>query len=125
VHPELEAHVVGFPDIEWVGSSLDTMMTQIPKLIGKKLESMSPLPISFDSGVDKALNDFSSHSVTNYIFVVEVDILPYFGEPEKVNVTLPGHLINRIDKAVLDKPALYKNRSRFLAMAALELLKEN
>jgi predicted RNase H-like HicB family nuclease len=46
---------------------------------------------------------------------VEFDIVPYLGNTEKINVTLPKSLIKKID----DK---HKNRSKFLAEAALKEL---
>ena len=46
---------------------------------------------------------------------VDIDLTPYLGKTEKINVTLPSVVIRRID-------ARYKNRSRFLAEAALKAL---
>lgn len=46
---------------------------------------------------------------------VDVDVTPYMGKAEKINVTLPSTLIRRID-------AHAKNRSKFLAEAALKAL---
>ncbi len=46
---------------------------------------------------------------------VDIDLTPYLGKTEKINVTLPSAVIRRID-------AKYKNRSRFLAEAALKAL---
>lgn len=53
--------------------------------------------------------------------LVEVDITPYLGKSQKVNVTLPDVLLKRIDDTVAKKPA-YKSRSGFLAQAALHEL---
>jgi len=52
--------------------------------------------------------------------MVEIDITPYLGKTEKVNVTLPGFVIQRIDRYVRDHNV--KRRSSFLADAALEKL---
>jgi predicted RNase H-like HicB family nuclease len=52
--------------------------------------------------------------------MLEIDITPYLGKTEKVNVTLPGFVIQRIDKYVRDHNV--KSRSSFLADAALEKL---
>ena len=46
---------------------------------------------------------------------VDIDLTPYLGKTEKINVTLPSAVIRKID-------ARYKNRSRFLAEAALKAL---
>ena len=53
--------------------------------------------------------------------LVEVDITPFLGKSQKVNVTLPDFLIKRIDDTVARQPN-YKSRSGFLAQAALHEL---
>lgn len=53
--------------------------------------------------------------------LVEVDITPYLGKSQKVNVTLPDVLIKRIDDTVARQSG-YKSRSGFLAQAALHEL---
>lgn len=52
--------------------------------------------------------------------LVEIDVTPYLGKTEKVNVTLPGIVIRKIDAYV----SLHgiKSRSAFLANAAIEKL---
>ena len=52
--------------------------------------------------------------------MLELDISPYLGKTEKVNVTLPGYVIQRIDRYVREHKV--KSRSSFLADAALEKL---
>ncbi|KAA0947321.1 MULTISPECIES: type II toxin-antitoxin system HicB family antitoxin [unclassified Pseudomonas] len=52
--------------------------------------------------------------------MLELDITPYLGKTEKVNVTLPGYVIQRIDRYVREHKV--KSRSSFLADAALEKL---
>jgi predicted RNase H-like HicB family nuclease len=52
--------------------------------------------------------------------MLEIDITAYLGKTEKVNVTLPGFVIQRIDRYVRDHNI--KSRSSFLADAALEKL---
>lgn len=53
--------------------------------------------------------------------MVEVDITPFLGKSQKVNVTLPEVLIKRIDAVVGSQPT-YKTRSGFLAQAAIHEL---
>ena len=57
-----------------------------------------------------------------WIFV-EVDVTKFMGKSERINVTLPHLLINRIDTFVSQNPA-YASRSNFLAKAALKVLSE-
>ncbi len=52
--------------------------------------------------------------------MLELDISPYLGKTEKANVTLPGYVIQRIDRYVREHKV--KSRSSFLADAALEKL---
>lgn len=52
--------------------------------------------------------------------MLEIDVTPYLGKTEKVNVTLPGIVIQRIDRYVREHSI--KSRSTFLADAALEKL---
>ncbi|RFA24317.1 hypothetical protein CAI21_22085 [Alkalilimnicola ehrlichii] len=54
--------------------------------------------------------------------VVDVDVTPYMGKSQKINVTLPELLIKRIDDQVARDPA-YKSRSGFLADAAMKELR--
>jgi predicted RNase H-like HicB family nuclease len=46
---------------------------------------------------------------------VYINVIPFLGKSEKINVTLPSIVIHRID-------AKHKNRSKFLTEAALKLL---
>lgn len=52
--------------------------------------------------------------------MIEIDITPYLGKSEKINVTLPGMIIRRIDDFVSHHAI--KSRSAFLADAALQKL---
>jgi len=52
--------------------------------------------------------------------MLDIDISPYLGKTEKVNVTLPGTVIQQIDRYV--HLHNIKSRSSFLADAALEKL---
>ncbi|WP_410009438.1 type II toxin-antitoxin system HicB family antitoxin [Pantoea agglomerans] len=51
--------------------------------------------------------------------LVDVDVIRLLGGSEKINVTLPRSLIDRIDRCVASHPE-YKSRSGFLAQVALE-----
>lgn len=52
--------------------------------------------------------------------MLELDIAPYMSKTEKVNVTLPGYVIQRIYRYVREHNV--KSRSSFLADAAMEKL---
>lgn len=51
--------------------------------------------------------------------VVDIDVTCLLGGSEKINVTLPKSLIDRIDRCVATHPE-FKTRSGFLAQVALE-----
>lgn len=55
--------------------------------------------------------------------LVDIDITRYLGKAQKLNITLPGYLLNRIDEYVLHHPEA-KSRSGFLASAALKVLQQ-
>lgn len=52
--------------------------------------------------------------------MVNIDITPYLGKTEKINVTIPAYLVKKIDHYV--KVHNLKSRSSFLAEAALEAI---
>ncbi|MGL5665837.1 MAG: type II toxin-antitoxin system HicB family antitoxin, partial [Shewanella sp.] len=52
--------------------------------------------------------------------VVDVDVNALMGKSEKINVTLPSRLIQRIDGFVAAHGEEYKSRSEFLAQLAYE-----
>jgi predicted RNase H-like HicB family nuclease len=53
--------------------------------------------------------------------MVEIDIVPFLGKSQKINVTLPELLIRKIDNQVAKDPT-YKTRSGFIASACLNEL---
>lgn len=55
--------------------------------------------------------------------LVDIDITRYLGKAQKLNITLPGYLLTRIDEYVLNHPE-EKSRSGFLASAALKVLQQ-
>lgn len=55
--------------------------------------------------------------------LVDIDITKYLGKAEKLNITLPAHLLTRIDEHVKHHPEV-KSRSGFLASAALKVLQQ-
>ncbi|MDL2187493.1 type II toxin-antitoxin system HicB family antitoxin [Pseudomonas sp. ChxA] len=56
--------------------------------------------------------------------VIDIDVSKYLGKAQKLNITLPGYLLNRIDDYVLSHPE-EKSRSGFLASAALKVLQQD
>ena len=55
-------------------------------------------------------------------FMVEVNLSEFAGKPQRINISLPDTLINRIDNAVKGNTG-YRDRSHFLTEAARHELK--
>jgi hypothetical protein len=55
---------------------------------------------------------------------VEVDITPFLGKAEKINITVPSLVLKQIDRYVQEHPAEARSRSAFLAEAALERMRK-
>ncbi|TRW49995.1 type II toxin-antitoxin system HicB family antitoxin [Aliidiomarina halalkaliphila] len=55
--------------------------------------------------------------------LIDIDITPYLGRTEKINVTIPGVVIRKVDAAV--KNLSYRSRSAFLTEAALDKLQRS
>ncbi|PHQ14432.1 type II toxin-antitoxin system HicB family antitoxin [Marinobacter profundi] len=55
---------------------------------------------------------------------VEVDITPFLGKAEKINITVPSLVLRQIDRYVQDHPEAARSRSAFLTEAALEHMRK-
>ncbi|WP_118987138.1 type II toxin-antitoxin system HicB family antitoxin [Photorhabdus sp. CRCIA-P01] len=51
-------------------------------------------------------------------FIIDVDLSEFSGKQQRINISLPDTLIQRIDNRVKESPAQYRDRSHFLAEAA-------
>ena len=120
IEPGDEQHAFGVivPDLPGCYSASDTLdeaINQAKEAIALHLEGLAedgeaiPVPSAISEHVNNP-------EYTGFIWgVVDMDISRYLGKAEKINVTLPGLLIQRID-------AKSSNRSGWLAEAALEKL---
>lgn len=126
VEPGDENHSFGVtvPDIKGcfsAGDSLEEALQNAREAIEGHLELLcedgSEIPKA------KALSEHVlNEEYKGHIWVlIDIDIVPYLGKSQKVNVTLPDLLIKQIDDVVARKPE-YKTRSGFLAKAALHEL---
>lgn len=69
-------------------------------------------------------NDEYAHCDTWVI--IDVDLSSFVGKQKRINITLPDILIDRIDNAVKAPNSFYRDRSNFLAEAAInELAAQN
>lgn len=126
IEPGNEKHAFGVvvPDIPGCFSAGDTFEEAVLNT-REAIEGHLELLCEDGLGIPQA-SDMKSH-LNNQDYVgwvwalVDVDITPYLGKSQKVNVTLPDVLIKRIDDTVARQP-IYKSRSGFLAQAALHEL---
>jgi predicted RNase H-like HicB family nuclease len=117
-HDEGSAYGVTVPDLPGcfsAGETFDEALENAVEAIGLHLEGLAdegmdiPRPGSIDQHYE---NQDYADGTWGFI---DFDILPYLGKGEKINVTLPSSVIRKID-------AKHKNRSKFLAEAALKEL---
>lgn len=118
------AYGVVVPDIPGCYSAGDTFedavinaKQAIELLLEVLCEDGSDIPQATD-----VKNHMSNSDFKGWVWaLVDVDLTPFLGSSQKVNVTLPEVLIKRIDDTVARQPN-YKSRSGFLAQAALHEL---
>lgn len=123
---ESHAFGVAVPDIPGcfsAGDTLEQALVNVHEAIGGHLSCLDEMgaPIPQSQGIERHMND---PEYAGWVWaVVDVDISRYLGKAEKVNVTLPGNLVRRIDDAVAAGAVDGSGgRSRFLAEAAFEKL---
>ncbi len=126
IEPGTSDHTFGVvvPDIPGCFSAGDTFEDAVinaKEAIEAHLESLCEDNLDIPKASDVS-SYFANPDYMGWVWaLVEVDITPYLGNSQKVNVTLPEALIKRIDNTVARLPE-YKSRSGFLAQAALHEL---
>ncbi|KTS18387.1 phage-like protein [Pantoea dispersa] len=119
---ETTAYGVTVPDLPGCFSAGDTLEEAVKNA---KEAIIGHLELMVELGQDiPAVSDLKSlmksAEFAGYVWVlVDVDVTRILGGSEKINVTLPKLLIDRIDRCVATHPE-FKTRSGFLAQVALE-----
>lgn len=126
IEPGDKDHAFGVvvPDIPGCFSAGDTFEDAVIKAreaIEGHLEILCEDGLEIPQAIDVQTHIANSGYAGWVWALVEVDITPFLGKSQKVNVTLPDALIKRIDDRVARQPN-YKSRSGFLAQAALHEL---
>jgi len=107
--------VPGLPGCFSAGDSFDEALDNVVEAIEIHLEGLAEEGMEIPRAeAVHAHMDNPEYAGGTWGFV-DIDLAPYLGKTEKINVTLPSNVIRRID-------AKHKNRSRFLAEAALKAL---
>ena len=106
-----------------VGDSYQDACNNIQAAIELHLEHLAedgdtiPMPKTIDDYIDKI--DYQGMSWA----MVEIDLTPYLGKAEKINITMPQSLLYQIDKKILSNKSYYKSRSNYLAQLAMSDLR--
>ena len=114
--------VVDLPGCNVEGESVDEGLNKLKKAVEEHLEILAEYGEVIPSA---KLIDHHMAKYENVIWaILDIDIVPYLGKSQKINVTLPELLIKKIDARV-NKSADHKTRSGFIASVCLnELSKE-
>lgn len=124
---DLHAFGVTVPDLPGCFSAGDTMDEAIANAkeaitghIELLVELGRDIPAVSSVGILAKDPEFAGYTWA----VVDIDVTRLMGGSEKINVTLPKSLIDRIDRCVATHPE-YKSRSGFLALVALERISKS
>lgn len=117
-----------FPDVDgciFAGASVEEAHADAKTAIDAHFELLSEKALEIPT--PKSQQEHLINSTSDYHngmwLLVDVDMDKYDGRAERINITLPHRLLNRIDTLVKSNPE-YGSRSAFIATAARkELLK--
>lgn len=118
------ASVPDVPGCYGAGDSFDEALADVEQALVAHFELLAedqeaiPVPSSIQKYIVERGNEGGTWAL------VDMDPTPYMGKAQKINVTLPGFLITRIERE-LGEHTTFKNRSHFLAEAALRLLSKD
>ena len=119
-HDNDSAYGVSVPDLPGcfsAGDTFDEALQNVAEAIELHLEGLEDVggDIPRASKIEEHLGD-KDYAGGTWGFV-DIDVTPYLGKTEKINVSLPFSVIRRIDEQTGAR-----GRSRFLAEAALKAL---
>lgn len=100
--------------------SIEDIVPMVTDAIHSMLEVMLDDGFDISTIKDKGFTHYKTDPEFEFCdtwLLVNVDITAYFGKRQRINITLPQHLLERIDQRVSTNPS-YKDRSHFLAVAS-------
>lgn len=113
-------HIPDIPDAVTAGDTFEEAYRAAVEVAHLRLEELAEegaeIPLPQPINKHRSNPDFAGYGWG----MIEIDITPYLGATEKVNVTLPGAVVRKIDEHV--KLHGIKSRSAFLADAALKAI---
>lgn len=98
---------VEVPDIPGcysAGDDLDDAMAMAREAIEGHFEILAEDGAPIPSAQKVTLHAANPHYAGCTWAVVDIDVTKYLGKAQKLNITLPGYLLNRIDEYVLHHP---------------------
>jgi predicted RNase H-like HicB family nuclease len=124
IHYDTIAYGVTVPDIPGcfsAGDTLDEAIINVTEAIDGHLTLLAEDGVAIPKA--SLVDDYCQLAKAEdaILSVIDIDISRYLGKATKINITLPAHLITRIDEAVSSNPN-YKSRSGFLSQSAISQL---
>ncbi|WP_033748594.1 type II toxin-antitoxin system HicB family antitoxin [Pantoea sp. NGS-ED-1003] len=110
----------GIPGCTFAGDDLREALQDAESALNAHFELMAekglPIP-EYNDMPDVDSGSFNENGLKVMMICVDVDITKYLGKSERINITMPHLLIEKIDKAV-GQDSRYTSRSHFIAEAA-------
>jgi predicted RNase H-like HicB family nuclease len=125
IHQEVDScYGVIVPDIDGcfsAGDSLEEAIEQAKEAIDFHLEGIAEDGEEIPSPKDISFHQSNSEYDGGTWALVQINLSDYLGKAQRLNISLPIRLISKIDRMVKESSE-YKDRSKFLAEAALKVL---
>ena len=125
IHQENDScYGVIVPDIKGcfsAGDSLEEAIEQAKEAMDFHLESLAEAGEEIPSAKDISFHQGNNEYDGGTWALVKIDLSSYLGKAQRLNISLPSRLIAKID-AMVKESSEYKDRSKFLAEAALRVL---
>lgn len=126
IHSDPDGSASGFfPDVPgcyFAGDTLDNAFQDARSALAHfetlcEMDEELPLPGSVETHLVQRAQDF----IGGQWLLVDINMNQFEGRAERINITMPKRLLNKIDTYVRNNPD-YANRSAFLAEAARRVL---
>lgn len=111
--------VIDLPGCNVESHSIDSGLDSLQKVIDNHLTILAEYGETIPHG--RSIDDHMKKHESSIWAIIDIDIVPYLGKSQKINVTLPELLIKQIDDRV-SKCSEHKTRSGFIATVCLKEL---
>lgn len=110
---------IDLPGCSVESESVDIGLNLLQKVIDNHLTILAEYGETIPHA--RSIDDHMKNHENAIWAIIEIDIVPYLGKSQKINVTLPELLIKKIDDRV-SKCSEHKTRSGFIAAVCLNEL---